>query len=48
MAAWMRAHHVVFQSYWDFTASDYDSTMSAGKFPRALAAYKAEFGGQTR
>jgi hypothetical protein len=45
MAAWMRAHKVVYQSYWDFTASDFDSTMSAGKFPQTLAAYKAEFGG---
>jgi len=44
MAAWMRAHRVAYQGYWDFTASDYDATMSAGKFPRALAAYKAEFG----
>ena len=44
MAAWMRVHHVAYQGYWDFTASDYDSTMSAGKFPQALAAYKAEFG----
>jgi len=46
MAAWMRAHNVVFQSYWDFTASDYDSTMSAGKFPQTLEAYKREFGGR--
>jgi hypothetical protein len=44
MAAWMRAHHVTFQGYWDFTASDYDATMSAGKFPGTLAAYKGEFG----
>ncbi|WP_242138290.1 glycosyl hydrolase [Sphingomonas sp. TREG-RG-20F-R18-01] len=43
MAAWMRTHRVAYQSYWDFTASDYDSTMSAGKFPQALAAYKTEF-----
>lgn len=43
MAAWMRAHRVAYESYWDFTASDYDATMSAGKFPLALAAYKAEF-----
>jgi len=45
MAAWMRAHNVVAQNYWDFTASDYDATMSAGKFPQTLAAYQAEFGG---
>jgi hypothetical protein len=43
MAAWMRRHRVAYEGYWDFTASDYDSTMSAGKFPLALAAYKAEF-----
>ena len=41
----MRAHNVVAQNYWDFTASDYDATMSAGKFPQTLAAYQAEFGG---
>jgi hypothetical protein len=46
MAAWMRAHNVIAQNYWDFTASDYDATMSAGKFPQALAAYQAEFGGR--
>jgi hypothetical protein len=46
MAAWMRAHKVAYQSYWDFTAPDYDSTMSAGKFPQTLEAYKAEFGGK--
>ena len=46
MAAWMRSHNVVFQSYWDFTASDYDATMSAGKFPQTLTAYKKEFGGR--
>lgn len=44
MAAWMRANHVAYEGYWDFTASDYDGTMSAGKFPQALTAYKAEFG----
>jgi hypothetical protein len=44
MAAWMRTHRVAYQGYWDFTASDYDSTMSAGKFPLTLAAYKAEYG----
>jgi len=48
MAAWMRAHNVRFQSYWDFTASDYDSTMSAGKFPLTLAAYLEEFGGSAK
>jgi hypothetical protein len=48
MAAWMRAHDVLFHSYWDYTAPDYDSTMSAGKFPQTLAAYKAEFGGGVR
>ncbi|WP_260928045.1 glycoside hydrolase family 26 protein [Novosphingobium sp. 9] len=46
MAAWMRAHNVAYEGYWDFTASDYDGTMSAGKFPKTLAAYKAEFGGK--
>lgn len=44
MAAWMRTHRVAYQGYWDFTASDYDATMSAGKFPKTLAAYKTEFG----
>jgi hypothetical protein len=48
MAAWMRAHDVLFHSYWDYTAPDYDSTMSAGKFPQTLVAYKAEFGGAAR
>ena len=48
MAAWMRAHDVLYHSYWDYTAPDYDSTMSAGKFPQTLAAYKAEFGGPRR
>jgi hypothetical protein len=44
MAAWMRVHNVAYQGYWDFTASDFDGTMTAGKFPQTLAAYKAEFG----
>jgi hypothetical protein len=44
MAAWMRDHNVGYQGYWDFTASDYDGTMSAGKFPQTLSAYKAEYG----
>lgn len=44
MAAWMRAHPVAYQGYWDFTASDFDGTMSAGKFPQTLAAYLAEYG----
>jgi hypothetical protein len=44
MAAWMRAHNVLYHGYWDFTAPDYDATMSAGKFPQTFAAYKAEFG----
>lgn len=44
-AAWMRANKVLYAGYWDFTASDYDATMSAGKFPQTLAAYKAEFTG---
>ena len=44
MTAWMRAHNVLYHGYWDFTASDYDATMSAGKYPLAFAAYKAEFG----
>ena len=43
MAAWMRANNVVYQAYWDFTAADFDGTMSAGKFPQTLAAYTAEF-----
>jgi hypothetical protein len=43
MAAWMRAHNVVYQGYWDFTASDFDGTMSAGAFPQTLQAYTAEF-----
>ncbi len=43
MAAWMRAHNVLYQGYWDFTASDFDGTMSAGKFPQTLQAYTAEF-----
>jgi hypothetical protein len=43
MAAWMRSHNVAYQAYWDFTASDFDGTMSAGKFPETLEAYTAEF-----
>ena len=44
MAAWMRQNNVLYHGYWDFTASDYDGTMSAGKFPLTFEAYKAEFG----
>jgi hypothetical protein len=43
MAAWMRANNVLYQAYWDFTASDFDGTMSGGKFPLTLQAYTAEF-----
>ncbi len=43
MAAWMRAHNVAYQGYWDFTASDFNGTMSAGAFPQTLQAYTAEF-----
>lgn len=43
MAAWIRSHNVFYQAYWDFTASDFDGTMSAGKFPKTLSAYSQEF-----
>jgi hypothetical protein len=43
MAAWMRANNVAYQFYWDFTASDFNGTMSAGAFPQTLAAYTQEF-----
>jgi len=47
MAAWMRTHNVLYQGYWDFTASDYDATMSAGKYPQTFDAYRAEFGAKS-
>lgn len=43
MAAWMRANNVAYQGYWDFTASDFDGTMSANAFPQTLTAYYQEF-----
>ncbi len=43
MAAWIRGHNVFYQAYWDFTAADFDGTMSAGKFPKTLSAYSQEF-----
>lgn len=43
MAAWMRANNVLYQAYWDFTASDFNGTMSAGAYPQTLAAYTQEF-----
>lgn len=44
MAAWMRQNNVLYHGYWDYTAPDYDATMSAGNFPLTFQAYKAEFG----
>lgn len=43
MASWIRGHNVFYQAYWDFTASDFDGTMSAGAFPQTLDAYTQEF-----
>jgi Glycosyl hydrolase family 26 len=44
MAAWMRKNDVLYHGYWDFTASDFDGTMSGGNFPLTFTAYKAEYG----
>jgi len=44
MAEFIRTHDVVFQSYWDFVASDYNAQLSGGQYPAALAAFVAEFG----
>ncbi len=44
MAAFIRTHDVVFQSYWDYPASDYNAQLSGGKAPAALAAFIAAFG----
>lgn len=43
MAAWMRTNGVYNQFYWDFSASDFNGTMSAGAFPQTLSAYTQEF-----
>jgi hypothetical protein len=44
MAAWIAANGVVFQSYWDYRAPDYDARLSDGQFPASARAFKAAFG----
>ncbi len=44
MANLMKANDVVFQSYWDYPASDYNAQLSGGQYPAAMAAFLAEFG----
>lgn len=44
MAAWIAAHDLLFQSYWDYRAPDYDARLSDGHFPASARAFKAAFG----
>jgi Glycosyl hydrolase family 26 len=41
-AEWFRAHHVIYQSYWNSDA-DFTGKLSDGRIPAAGAAYKEEF-----
>lgn len=43
MAAWMMAHDVVYQGYWDYPASDFDAEITTGKYPKAAQALKKAF-----
>jgi hypothetical protein len=47
MIAWIRdpAHHVAFELYFDYEGRGTDSTITGGRFPRSLAAFKLAFSG---
>lgn len=47
MAKWIADNNVVYQSYWDYAAWDYNSEMSTGKMPLTAAAFKTNFGTRT-
>jgi hypothetical protein len=44
MAAWIASHPVVFHGYWDYPADDYNAQLSQGRYPRAGAEFKRQFG----
>lgn len=44
MAAWIKAHDVVYHAYWDYDAGDYNAEISTGRQPQSAAAFKENFG----
>ena len=43
MAAWIRGNDVVFQSYWDYPAPDYNARLSDGQYPASARAFRSAF-----
>lgn len=44
MAAWIRAHPVLYQGYWDYPAPDFNAEVSRGKLPESGAELRRQFG----
>jgi len=43
MSAWIKKNNVVYHSYWDYTATDYNAKLSDGSQPSAATAYVTSF-----
>lgn len=44
MAHWIASNNVVYQSYWDYPARDFNARISKGELPQAGAAFQRLFG----
>lgn len=44
MAAWIAANNVIYHTYWDYDAGDFNGEISTGRQPRAAAAFRTAFG----
>jgi hypothetical protein len=45
MSAWIKSNNVLYHSYWDYAAPDYNGKISDGSQPKAGAEYLNAFGG---
>ncbi len=44
MAVWIRKNNILFHSYWDYKATDYNAQLSTGQYPASARAFKKAFG----
>lgn len=44
MAAWIAANNVIYHTYWDYNAGDFNGEISTGRQPKAAAEFRAGFG----
>jgi len=43
MAAWIKANDVVYHTYWDYNAGDFNGELSSGRMPLSEAAFRRDF-----